>query len=179
MVCLRCRLFVKKALTGIGLHPVSVGLGIVETEHDLTPEQCHKLDQELTSVGLGLIRDKQAILVERIKNIIVETVHYNSEIPDVNFSVYLSNALDHDYNYLSNIFSQIQGCTIQQYMIRHRIERAKRLLIEEDISVKEIAYKLHYNSIAHLSNQFKRVVGVTPSQYKKQQSIDFIPLENI
>jgi AraC-like DNA-binding protein len=167
MVSLRCKLLVKEELKSLGLHAVAVNLGFAEIMEDMTQKQHDKLKINLQRSGLELLDDKRTILIERIKSIIVEMVHYSDELPKVNFSVYLSEKLDYDYTYLSNIFSEVKGITIQHFIIINKIEKVKELILYDELNISEIAYKLHYSSVAHLSNQFKKVTGLSPSYYKQ------------
>jgi len=167
MVSLRCKMIVKEQLKSLGFTPIEVGLGTAQILEDLTKQQSEQLKRSLKSYGLELLDDKKKILIEKIKSAIVELIHYTDEIPKVNHSEYISNALKLDYNYLSNIFSEVKGITIQQYIILHKIERVKELLLYDELSLTEIAFKLHYSSVGHLSNQFKKITGLTPSYYKK------------
>lgn len=179
MVSLRCKMMVKEELKKLGLHYVIVDLGVVEILEDINPEQFELLKQNLARSGLELLDDKKSILIERIKNVIVEMVHYTDELPKVNYSDYISEKLHHDYTYLSNIFSEVKGITIQQYIIIHKIERVKELLLYDELNLTEIAYMLNYSSVAHLSNQFKKVTGLTPSYFKQLKQKRKQNLENI
>lgn len=167
MVSLRCKMIVKDALETMGLRYSSLDLGVVETLEDLTPEQLLKFKEKLSHAGLQLLDDKRSILIDRIKTVIIEMIHYSEELPKVNFSIYLSQKLNYDYTYLSNIFSEVKGMTIQHFIIIHKIERVKELLLYDELNLTEISYKLHYSSVAHLSNQFKKITGLTPSFFKK------------
>jgi len=128
---------------------------------------------------LELLDDKKSILIEKITNVIIEMIHYQDELPKVNYSDYLAEKLDYDYTYLSNVFSEVKGINIQQFIIHHKIERVKELLLYEDLNLTEISYKLHYSSVSHLSNQFKKVTGLSPSFYKKLRRKRERNLENI
>ncbi len=167
MVSLRCKLMVKVELEKFNLHPTILDLGMVEINEDITPEQRDLLKTNLLKSGLELLDDKRSILIERIKNLIIEMIHYSDELPKVNYSDYISEKLSYDYTYLSNIFSEVKGTTIQQFIILHKIEKVKELLLYDELNLSQIAYKLHYSSVAHLSNQFKKVTGLTPSFYKQ------------
>lgn len=160
-------MIVKEELTKLGLHFVIVDLGMVETLEDITELQREQLKVNLLKSGLELLDDKKSILIEKIKNIIIEMIHYTDEIPRVNYSEYISEKLKYDYTYLSNIFSEVKGITIQQFIIIHKIERVKELILYDELNLSEISYKLHYSSVAHLSNQFKKVTGLSPSFFKK------------
>jgi AraC-like DNA-binding protein len=166
MVSLRCKLLVKAELKKLGLHYVIVDLGMVEILEDISKEQHDKLQKKLHKVGLELLDDKRSIIIEKIKNIIIEMVHYAEEIPKVNYSDYISEKLGYDYTYLANVFSEVKGITIQQFIIINKIERVKELLLYEQLNLTQIAYKMHYSSVAHLSNQFKKVTGLTPTYYR-------------
>lgn len=170
---------VKEELHKIGLTYIFVDLGKVEILEDITEEQREVLKKNLMHSGLELLDDKRAILIERIKNAIVEMIHYQEDIPKINFSEYLSEKLGHDYTYLANIFSEVKGITIQQYIITHKIEKVKELLLYDELNLSEIADKLHYSSSAHLSNQFKKITGLTPSYYKQLKHKRMGNLENM
>lgn len=167
MVSLRCKMMVKEELKKLGLRYVVVELGMVEILEDITEEQRILLKENLYKSGLELLDDKKSILIEKIKNVITEMIHYSDELPTNNFSEFISGKLNYDYTYLSNIFSEVKGITIQQFIIIHKIERVKELLLYDELNLTEISYKLHYSSVAHLSNQFKKVTGLSPSFYKQ------------
>jgi len=167
MVSRRCRMVVQDEMKKIGITYVNVDLGVVEISEEITPEQREQLRENLLRWGLELLDDMKDILVERIKNHIIEMIHYSDDIPKVNNSEYLSEKLGYDYAYLSNIFSETKGITLQQFIIMHKIEKIKELLLYDELNLSEISYKLHYSSVAHLSNQFKKVTGVTPSFYRQ------------
>ena len=133
---------------------------------DITSEQREQLKINLQKSGLELLDDKRSILIERIKNVIVEMIHYSDEVPKVNYSDFISEKLGYDYTYLANVFSEVKGITIQQFIILNKIERVKELLLYDELSLTEISYRLHYSSVAHLSNQFKKITGLTPTYYK-------------
>jgi AraC-like DNA-binding protein len=179
MVSLRCKIAVKEELKKLGLHYIFVELGEVDIMEDLTVSQREQLKENLLKIGLELMDDKKSILVERIKNIITEMVQYTEELPDVNYSVYIADKLRHDYTYLSNIFSEVNGISIKQYIINQKIEKAKEFIMYDELTLSEIAFKLHYSSIGHFSNQFKKITGVTPSFYKGLKQKRRINLENI
>jgi AraC-like DNA-binding protein len=166
MVSTRCKMILKSELENFGLHYVILELGEVEIMEDLSLEKRIQLNASLQNSGLELITDKKSILIEKIKNSIIELVHYSESQLKQNFSVYLSEKLNHDYTYLSNIFSEVQDTTIAHFLLSHKIERVKELLIYDELNVTEIADKLHYSSVCHLSNQFKKMTGLTPFQYK-------------
>jgi AraC-like DNA-binding protein len=179
MVSQRCKMMVIDELNKIGVQYTAVDLGMVETFQDLSGQQRSLLRENLQKSGLELLDDKKSILIERIKNLIVEMVHYSDQLPDLNYSEYISNKLQYDYTYLSNIFSEVKGTTIQQFIIIHKIERVKELLLYDELNLTEIAYKLHYSSVAHLSNQFKKVTGLSPSFFKKLKKKRIGNLENM
>ena len=166
MVSLRCKMMVKEELQKLGLHYVIVDLGMIEILEDIAPNQRNELKIRLQKSGLELLDDKKSILIEQIKNVIIEMIHYSDELPKVNYSDYISEKLGYDYTYLANSFSEVKGTTIQQFIISHKIEKVKELLIYNEMNLTEISYKLHYSSVAHLSNQFKKITGLTPSFYK-------------
>lgn len=179
MVSLRCKMIVKSELAKLGLHFTIVELGEVEIKEKLSVKKTGQLQAILLKSGLELLEDKKSVLIEKIKNIVVEMIHYSDEPPTLNFSAFLSGKLNYDYNYISNLFSEVKGTTIEHYIIAHKIERAKELLIYNEFTLTEIAYKLHYSSVAHLSNQFKKVTGLTPSFFKKMKHKRLIAHENL
>lgn len=179
MVSNRCKLAVKDALKKLKLHFVVVDLGEVDIMEDITEEQRAQLKTELLDSGLELMDDKRAMLIEKIKNVIIDMVHYSEETIKVNFSDYLSEKLNHDYTYLANLFSEVQGITIEQFIIVHKIERIKELIIYGELNITEIAWKMNYSSVAHLSNQFKKVTGLSPSHFKQMKDKRRSPIEEI
>lgn len=178
MVSLRCKMMVQDELKLLGLKYVVVDLGSVEILEDITETPREKLKINLLKSGLELMDDKKAILVEKIKNAITEMVHYNTELPKENHSDYLSRILDYDYTYLANIFSEVKGITIQQYIIFHKIEKIKEYILYDELNLTEISYRLNYSSVAHLSNQFKKITGLTPSFFKSLKQKRKKNLEN-
>jgi len=179
MVSIRCKMLVKAELEKLGLHYKTVELGEAVIEEDLSPEQWNELNLSLKKSGIELMEDKKSILIEKIKNIIVESVHYAEEPLEINFSEYLSQKLNHDYTYLANLFSETQGVTIEHFHIIHKIERIKELLVYDELNITEIAWKMHYSSVAHLSNQFKKMTGLTPSFFKKIKQKKLGALEDL
>src|SRR5688572_4031897 len=179
MVSLRCKMIVKDALENMHLHFTLIELGEVEIVEDLSAEQKQVLQMVLLKSGLDLMEDKKSMLIEKIKNIVVEMIHYSDEPPLLNFSAFLSKKLNYDYNYLSNLFSEVKGTTIEHFIISHKIERAKELLIYNELTLTQIAEKLHYSNVAHLSSQFKKVTGLTPSFFKKMRNKRLIARENL
>jgi AraC-like DNA-binding protein len=170
MVCIRCKMVVKDELTKLGLKHMVVELGEVELLEELTPEEHDEFKAALLKSGLELLDDKKSVFIQKIKNIIVELVHYSEEPLSVNLSEYLSKKLNHDYTYLANLFSEVTGATIERFFITHKIERVKELLVYNELTLTEIAYKMHYSSVSHLSSQFKKVTGLTPSHFKQLRS---------
>lgn len=179
MVSLRCKLIVKDELEKLGLHYSVVDLGEVQVKEELSPKQWNQLNNGLKRWGLELMEDKKAILIERIKNVIIETIHYSEEGLKINFSDHLSEKLGYNYTYLANLFSATTGTTIEHFIITHKIERVKELLIYDELTLNEIAYKLHYSSLAHLSNEFKKVTGLTPTFFKHLKNKRLTNLENV
>jgi AraC-like DNA-binding protein len=158
---------VKDELARLGLRHGNIDLGVVEILDEITPEQRMLLKENLLKSGLQLMEDKRSILIEKIKNVITEMIHYSEEVPQTNYSDLISEKLGYDYTYLSNIFSEVKGITIQQYIIINKIEKVKEMLLYDELNLTEISYKLHYSSVAHLSNQFKKVTGLSPSFFKQ------------
>ncbi len=179
MVSIRCKMLVKDELKRLGLHFILVELGEIEIMEDISLEQRLELKMALQQSGLELMENKKAVLIEKIKAVIVEMVHYSDEMIKVNFSDYLSEKLHHDYTYMANLFSEVQGTTIEQFIILHKIERVKELIIYDELNLTEISYKLNYSSVAHLSNQFKKVTGLTPSHFKQLKDKRRSPIEEI
>lgn len=167
MVSLRCKLMVKEELMKMGLEYTVVDMGTVDILEDVTSEQRKLLKENLLKIGLELLDDRKSILIEKIKQVVIELIHYSDELPKVNYSDHISEKLNLDYTYLANTFSEVKGITIQQFIILHKIERVKELLIYDELNLTEIAYKMHYSSVAHLSNQFKKITGLTPTFYKR------------
>lgn len=179
MVSVRCKMMVKEALKKMGLHFVVIDLGEVEIMENLTETQRLELKTILFKSGLELMDNKKAMLIERIKNVIVEMVHHTDELIKFNFSDYLSEKLQYDYTYLANLFSEVQGTTIEKFIISHKVERIKELIIYGEWNISEIAYRMNYSSVAHLSSQFKKVTGLSPSHFKQLKNKRRSPIENI
>ena len=169
MLSTRCKMAVKEELKKLGLHFVVVDLGEVDIMEDLTSEQLGQLKIALLNSGLELMDDKRAVLIEKIKNTVIEMVYHSDELIKKNFSEYISNKLNQDYTILANLFSEVQGTTIEQFIISHKIERIKELIIFDELNITEIAWKMNYSSVAHLSNQFKKVTGLAPSHFKQMK----------
>jgi AraC-like DNA-binding protein len=170
---------VKSELEKLGLHHTRVELGETEIMEDLSAEQLDNLNTSLKKIGLELLDDKKNIMVENIKNIIIELVHYNEDQIKTNLSDYLREKLNHDYTYLANLFSEVKGTSIEKFYLSHKIERVKELLIYDKLSLTDVAYKLHYSSVAHLSNQFKKMTGLTPSHFKSIKNKRRVDLGNV
>jgi AraC-like DNA-binding protein len=170
---------VKEELKKLGIHHIIVDLGEVEVMEEPDPDQLSRLRTALANSGLELMDNKKAVLIEKVKNLITELIHNSEELIKINYSEYISEKLNYDYTYLSNIFSEVKGITIQQFIILHKIERVKELLLYEELNLTEISYKMNYSSVAHLSNQFKKVTGLTPSNYKQLKDRKRIPIEDI
>ncbi|MFA9192702.1 helix-turn-helix transcriptional regulator [Flavobacterium sp. FZUC8N2.13] len=179
MVSNRCKMAVKEELRKLGLHFIVVDLGEVEVMGTISMTQRQDLKANLLLSGLELMDDKKSMLIEKIKNIIIEMVHHSDDIIKVNFSDYLSEKMNHDYTYLSNLFSEVQGTTIEQFIISHKTERIKELIIYGEHNITEIAWKMGYSSVAHLSSQFKKVTGLSPSHFKQLKDKRRSPLEEI
>jgi YesN/AraC family two-component response regulator len=166
MVCIRCKMVVKDELTKLGLKYISVELGEVELMEDISQVQLGQFRAALSRSGLELMDDRKSILIQKIKTVVIELVHYSEEPLVINLSAYLAEKLQHDYTYLANLFSEVQGTTIEKFFISHKIERVKELLVYDELTLTEISYKMHYSSVAHLCTQFKKVTGLTPSHFK-------------
>ena len=179
MVSNRCKIAVKEELKKLGLHFIVVDLGEVEIMENISTEQSGKLKIALLNSGFELIDDKRAVLIEKIKNTVIEMVHHSNEIIKTNFSNYLSEKLNHDYTYLANLFSEVQGTTIEQFIISHKVERIKELIIYGELNITEIAWKMNYSSVAHLSNQFKKMTGLSPSHFKQLKDKRRSPIEEV
>ena len=179
MVSIRCKMLVKAELEKLGIRFKTVELGEVELEAEITADQWKALDLNLKKSGIELMENKKSILIEKIKGVIIELVHYSEEPLTIKFSEYLSQKLNHDYTYLANLFSETLGITIEHFLIVHKIERVKELLIYDELNITEIAWKMHYSSVAHLSNQFRKMTGLTPSYFKKLKDKKRNSLEDI
>ena len=158
---------VKAELEKLGLRYIYVNIGEAEIIDNIGPEQLQKLDKALRKSGLLLMDDKKSILVEKIKAVIIELVHYTDEQIKINLSDYLHEKLNYDYTYLANLFSEVKGITIEKFYLTHKIEKVKELIIYDELNLTEIAYRMNYSSVAHLSNQFKKFTGLTPSHFRK------------
>lgn len=179
MVCDRCKMVVKSELEKLGYTVTKVELGVVELEQNPPAEEVTAIDNILKSLGFSLIDDKKSQLVEKIKTLIIELIHTPNNQPKVNLSHYLIQHLHHDYSFLSNLFSSVEGVTIEQYYIAQRIEKVKELLVYDELTLSEIAYSLNYSSVAHLSGQFKKVTGLTPTHFRNIRWQKRKPLDQV
>ncbi|MEO5943276.1 MAG: AraC family transcriptional regulator [Ferruginibacter sp.] len=179
MVSLRCKMVVKEELKKLKIGYATVELGTVQMLQVISKEKRAELKKNLLMSGLELLDNKKSILIEKIKDVIIEMIHYADELPDGNYSDYISEKLHNDYTYLSNTFSEVQGITIQHFIIMHKIEKVKELLLYDELNLTEISYKMHYSSVAHLSNQFKKITGLSPSFFKKLKQKRLENLENL
>jgi AraC-like DNA-binding protein len=170
---------VKSIVENLGLQLVSIDIGEIEVGENLSNQQYHQLKQRLDQNDFELISGKENILTEKIKNVIIEMIHYSDELPVIKYSSYISSKLKTNYTYLSKIFSKVKNVTIEHFIILHKIERVKQLLLYNDLTLSEIAWKLHYSSTAHLSSQFKKITGITPSLFKKAEYKNLVPLERL
>lgn len=179
MVCSRCKMVVKSEIIKLGLHPISVELGEVAIMEELDTKGKDQINQTLLSFGFMLIDDKKSRQIEKIKNIIVELVHNTEEQLKTNLSDLISQKLNQDYNYLSNLFSEVEGTTIEQYYIIQKIEKVKELIVYDELSLSEIAFQLNYSSASHLSKQFRKITGFTPTYFKQLKEKKRIPIEEL
>jgi AraC-like DNA-binding protein len=179
MVSLRCKLLVKDELRNVSIEKAVIELGTVDLLEEMSAEQLEQFRSGISRSGLELLDDKKSIIIERIKNVIVELSHYSDELPEVNYSDYICQKLGYDYTYLSNLFSEVKGITIQHFIILHKIEKVKELILYNELRLAEIADKLHYSSASHLSTQFKKITGMSPSFYRKMQKTRAFNLENM
>lgn len=179
MVCNRCIMVVQNEMDKLGIPVSDIKLGEVTLSHALSGEKRKALDESLTNVGFELIDDKKSRIIEQIKTLIIEMVHHRESDNKYNLSDVLSRNLNHDYSYLSNLFSEVEGITIEKYFIAQKIEKVKELLVYDELSLSEIAERLHYSSVAYLSNQFKKVTGLTPSHFKKVKEDKRKPLDKV
>lgn len=170
---------VRAELEKLGIQYSYVKIGEANILGDVHPEELVQLSVALKKSGLELMDDKKSILVEKIKNVIVELVHYTDDQIKVNLSDYLSEKLGYDYTYMANLFSEVKGITIEKFYLSHKIERVKELIVYDELNLTEISYKMHYSSVAHLSNQFKKITGLTPSHFKKLRNKRRDSLDNV
>lgn len=179
MACESCKVVVKNALEELNIAPVKVDLGEIETHNSLTDGQKSKLNTLIKKAGLELLEKKQGVLIEQIRAAMVEYVYDRSENAQLKFSVVLSKKLDRNYNYLANFFSEVEATTIEQYLIALKVERIKELIILEEHTLTQIAYMLRYSSVAHLSNQFKKITGLSPSHFKQLKEKRRVTIQDI
>lgn len=179
MVSTRCKMIVREKLRNLGLNYVTVDLGEVTILEEVSTHQREQLKSLLLKSGLLLMDDKRAMLIEKIKNVIITMIHHTDELPKIKFSHYLSEKLDYNYTYLANIFSETQGMTIEQFILLHKVERVKELIIYDELNLTEISHKLNYSSVGALSNQFKKITGLTPSFYKQLKDKRKINIEDL
>lgn len=167
MVCIRCKMIVQEQLQKITLRKAVVKLGEVEITGALTEPELDDFRTRLLKFGLEVLDDKKSVLINKIKKVIIELIHYHDEPLKINFSAYLSKKLNYEYTYMANLFSEVEGVNVEHYLICRKVERVKALLVYDKLSLTEISYKLNYSSVAHLCNQFKKITGITPSDFKK------------
>jgi AraC-like DNA-binding protein len=179
MVCIRCQMVVQAELDKLGINYMDVKIGEAEIIDEVLPEKIEKLNTALKKSGLLLMDDKRSILVEKIKSSIIELVHYSEEQIKSNLSDFLSEKLNHDYTYLANLFSEVKGITIEKFYLTHKIEKVKELIVYDELNLTEIADKMNYSSVAHLSNQFKKFTGLSPSHFKKLKKERRVTLEEV
>lgn len=179
MVSLRCKMVVYQELERLNIRNAVVDLGLVEIPDDISSEKRQILKENLLKTGLELLDDKKSILIEKIKNVVTEMIHYSEILPKENFSDYISEKLGYDYTYLANTFSEVKGVTLQHFIIINKVERVKELLLYDELNLTEISYKLNYSSVAHLSNQFKKITGLSPSFYKQLKKKRLKNLEDL
>jgi len=179
MVCNRCIMVVQQVFESLDHPPVRVSLGEVETPNPIPDDNLEQLRKSLVAYGFELIDDTKSRMIEKIKNLVVQSVHHNHEDLKVNYSEYIESHLNRDYTYLSSLFSEVEGTTIEKYVILQKIERVKELLVYDELTLSEIAYKMGYSNVAYLSNQFKKVTGLTPSHFKQVKENKRKPLDEV
>lgn len=179
MACESCKLVVKDALKELDISPVKVELGEIETKEDVSDDKKEQLNNKIKKAGLELLEKKQGVLIEKIRKVMIDYVYKSDDKPNIKFSVLLSKELNYSYTYLANFFSEVEAITIEQFIIALKIERIKELIIFGEDTLSEISYKLHYSSVAHLSAQFKKVTGLTPSHFKALKQRRRITIQNI
>jgi len=179
MACESCKDFVKRTLEELDITAVKVDLGEIVTKEDVSDDDKKQLNSKIKKVGLELLEKKQGVLIEKIRKVMIDYVYKSDDKPNIKFSVLLSEELNHSYTYLANFFSEVEATTIEQFIIALKIERIKELIIFDEYSLSEIAYKMHYSSVAHLSAQFKKITGLTPSHFKKLKEKRRITIQNI
>lgn len=179
MACESCKIVVKDALEELDISPVKVELGEIETKEDISDDEKKKLNSKIKKAGLELLEKKQGVLIEKIRKVVIDYVYNSEEMPNIKFSVLLSKELNHSYTYLANFFSEVEATTIEQFIIALKIERIKELIIFGEDTFSEIAHKLNYSSAAHLSTQFKKATGLTPSHFKALKEKRRITIQDI
>jgi YesN/AraC family two-component response regulator len=179
MVSQRCKIIVAEMLKGLGLHYTHLDLGSVEILKELSEKELIVLQRQLQKTGLELLEDKKGILIEKVKAVIIDMIHSADDLPKTNYSVYISQKVNYNYTYLANIFMESNGTTIQQFIIKHKVEKIKELILYKQLNLSEIAFQLQYSSVAHLSNQFKKQTGLSPSFYKKMNQRRKMTLEMV
>lgn len=179
MVCNRCIMAVRNIFENLGYSPINISLGEVETDHPISDSDLPKLKEALTNYGFELIDDAKSRIIEKIKNAIVQLIHHSESTPKVNYSQYIESELHKDYSYLSSLFSEIEGTTIEKYIINQKIEKVKELLVYDELTLSEIADKMGYSNVAYLSGQFKKVTGLTPSYFKQIKENKRKPLDEV
>ena len=179
MVCNRCIMVVQQVFESLGYIPIRISLGNVETTNPITDDNLKKLKKSLIGYGFDLIDDTKSRIIEKIKNLVIQSVHHNNEDLKVNYSEYIESHLNRDYAYLSSLFSEVEGTTIEKYVILQKIERVKELLVYDELTLSEIAYQMGYSNVAYLSNQFKKVTGLTPSHFKQVKENKRKPLDEV
>lgn len=167
MVCDRCKMAIQNVINDLGLSAVAIHLGVVDFgDYELSPEQLLQLQEKIKVLGFSLINDKKTQIIENVKKEVIALVHERAALEKIKLSDHLKDRLHHDYNYLSGLFSAVEGATIEHYFISQKIEKAKELLVYDELTLTEIAYRLGYSSVSHLSSQFKKVIGLTPTHFK-------------
>jgi AraC family transcriptional regulator len=179
MVCNRCVMVVKDVFESLGYNPIQISLGEVETEKSVSETDLEKLKEKLESYGFELLDNAKHRIIEKIKNTIIQLVHYSNDELKMNYSQYIESQLNKDYSYLSSLFSEIEGITIEKYIIHQKIEKVKELLVYDELTLSEIAYKMGYSNVAYLSSQFKKVTGLTPSHFKQVKENKRKPLDKV
>lgn len=179
MVCSRCKLVVKSVFERIGINPITVELGEVELPNEMNENQKSEILKNLRAVGFDLIDDKKSKTISTIKTLIIDLVQNKNNDLKINLSNYLSQELHQDYNTLSNLFSEVENTTIEKYFIHQKIEKVKELIMYDELSLSEIAYSLNYSTVSHLSNQFKKVTGFSPTYFKHIKTIKRKQIEDL
>lgn len=179
MACESCKVVVKEALEELGIVTVKVELGEIETKEDVSDDEKRKLNRKIKNAGLELLEKKQGVLIEKMRKVMIDYVYNSDDKPNIKFSVLLSEKLNYSYSYLANFFSEVEATTIEQFIIALKIERIKELILFGDDTFSEIAHKMHYSSVAHLSTQFKKATGLTPSHFKALKENRRITIQNI